>query len=203
MPRAPDDTESVYAEDRQAWRAWLERHHATSSRVLLVYYKKGSDQPSVSYPEAVKEALCFGWIDTTRRAVDADRFAQVFTPRKPKSVWSRLNKTYVEELIAEGAMTPAGFAKIEIAKRNGSWAALEASEALTIPDDLARALKANPRARGFFAAFPPSIQKYILTWINSARRPETRRKRIEAAVALAAQNIRARGVRKPTAPDSG
>ncbi|MBB6099160.1 uncharacterized protein YdeI (YjbR/CyaY-like superfamily) [Deinobacterium chartae] len=186
---------TVYAPDREAWRTWLAEHHALEPGALLVYYKKGSEQPSVTYPEAVQEALCFGWIDTTRRALDAARFVQVFVPRRPTSTWSRLNKTYVEELIRAGRMTPAGLRAIEVAQHNGAWHALEAGESLIVPPDLTAALEANPVARGHFEAFPPSVRKYILTWIHAAKRPETRQKRVEQTVQLAAQNIRARGNR--------
>ena len=186
---------SVTAHSRAEWRAWLHAHHADAPGVLLVYFKKGSGIPSVSYPEAVQEALCFGWIDTTRRALDEARFSQLFVPRKPKSGWSRLNKSYVEALTRDGLMAPAGLAVVEAARLSGAWDRQEAGESRVVPEDLAAALAASPQAQAHFAAFPASIRKYILQWIHEAKRPDTRAKRIEETVRLAEQNIRVRGAR--------
>ncbi len=194
----PVDPPTVTAHSRAEWRAWLQEHHASAPGVQLVYFKKGSGVPSVTYPEAVQEALCFGWIDTTRRALDAERFRQLFVPRRPKSGWSRLNKTYVEALTQAGLMAPAGLAAVEAARASGAWDRQDAGESGVIPDDLAAQLAANPAAHLHFAAFPPSIRKYILQWIAEAKRPETRAKRIEETVRLAAQNVRVRGARPTT-----
>ena len=160
---------------------------------MLVYFKLGSGVPSVTYPEAVREALAFGWIDTTRYVLDERRYQQVFTPRRSGSPWSRLNKTYVEELQAAGLMTPAGLAVIEAARLDGSWGASEAGENLNVPADLQAALDATPVAARHFAAFPASIRKYILQWIAAAKRPETRANRVRATVEQAAHNVRIRG----------
>ena len=108
--------ESIYASDRASWRDWLQKNHLTRSGVWLVYYKVKSSKSSVLYAEAVKEALCFGWIDSKVKSIDEERYQQIFTPRKPKSVWSKLNKQYIEELIAQGLMTDAGLAKITAAQ---------------------------------------------------------------------------------------
>lgn len=147
--------------------------------------------PSLTYDEAVEEALCFGWIDSKPNTIDEQSYKQLFSPRNPKSVWSKLNKTRIEKLIADGLMAEAGLQKIEIAKQNGTWTALDAVEALTIPEDLDDALVNNPKAKQYFDAFPPSAKKAILWWIESAKRPETRLERINRTVADAAQNIRA------------
>lgn len=168
----------------------MKNNHRTSPGVWLIYYKVNSGKPSVSYSEAVKEALCVGWIDSKVNSLDDERYQQVFTPRKPKSVWSKLNKQYIEELIEQGSMTEAGLAKIEAAKRDGSWNALDAIEALMIAPDLKEALEANETANDHFQLFSSSSKKSILFWIESAKRPETRLKRIEKAVRLAAQNKR-------------
>ncbi len=188
---AADGLPLFYAPDRQAWRAWLDEHHATARGVWLVYYKKGSGRPRVDYGDAVEEALCAGWIDSRPNALDAERSTQLFSPRKPRSPWSRLNKRRVESLIAAGLMRPAGLAVVEAARADGSWSAYDATEDLTVPDDLASALAADPAAHANFDLFPPSSKKNILWWISSAKRPETRAKRVAETVRLAAENKRA------------
>jgi uncharacterized protein YdeI (YjbR/CyaY-like superfamily) len=191
-----DDFEKVYAKDRAAFRKWLEQNHTTKSGIWLVYYKKTSGKPSISYPEAVKEALCFGWIDSKVKVLDDERYMQVFTPRKAKSVWSALNKKYIAELQGQKLMMPAGLKCIEVAKQNGMWESLDKVEALEIPEDLAKAFKKNKLARENFEKFPPSSRKVILHWIASAKRDETRQKRLEETVALAARNIKANHYRQ-------
>jgi uncharacterized protein YdeI (YjbR/CyaY-like superfamily) len=190
------EVEQFYARDRQEWRAWLQAHHATAPGVWLVYYKKESGKPRVAYADAVEEALCFGWIDSRPNALDDERYMQLFSPRKPKSPWSKLNKERVERLIAQGLMTPAGLEKIELAKRNGTWEQYDTIEDLTVPDDLAAALAANADAQRYFDTFPASSKKNILWWITSAKKPETRQKRVEETVRLAAQNLKANHYRQ-------
>ncbi|BAY29723.1 hypothetical protein NIES2107_15670 [Nostoc carneum NIES-2107] len=180
--------ETVYAQDRQEWREWLQKNHQNAIGVWLIYYKVKSGKPSIKYSEAVKEALCFGWIDSKVKTIDTERYMQIFTPRKPKSVWSKLNKQYIEELIAKNLMTEAGLQKIEIAKQNGSWISLDAIETLTIPADLQLALAANETANKYFVSLSNSSKKNILKWIDSAKRPETRLKRIEQTITSVAQN---------------
>lgn len=183
-----DQLAKTEAIDRPAWRNWLEQNHQTAIGVWLIYYKVKSGKPSVQYSEAVKEALCFGWIDSKVKSLDDDRYMQIFTPRKPKSVWSKLNKQYVEELIEQDLMTEAGIKKIEAAKLDGSWTALDAIEALILPSDLIEALKKNVIAQQNFEAFSNSTKKVILYWIESAKRSETRLNRIEKSVIAATQN---------------
>jgi uncharacterized protein YdeI (YjbR/CyaY-like superfamily) len=180
--------ETIYASDRRAWREWLEKHHLTFSGIWLIYYKVKSGKPSVQYSEAVKEALCFGWIDSKVKSLDEERYMQIFTPRKPKSVWSKLNKQYIQELIEQGLMTEAGLKKIDAAKQDGSWIRLDQIEALSIPVDLKQALEANETANRNFEAFSNSTKKNILFWIDSAKRPEMRFKRIEQTITSAEQN---------------
>ncbi|WP_445214821.1 YdeI/OmpD-associated family protein [Brasilonema sp. UFV-L1] len=180
--------ETVYAEDRKKWREWLEKNHRTCVGVWLIYYKLKSGKPSVQYSEAVKEALCFGWIDSKVKSIDKERYMQIFTPRKPKSVWSKLNKQYIQELIEQNLMTEAGFNKIEVAKQNGSWTTLDKIEALIIPTDLKQALEANETANKYFETFSNSSKKNILFWIDSAKRPQTRLNRIEQTISSAAEN---------------
>ena len=180
--------ERYYARDRQEWRAWLEQHHATASGVWLIYYKQQSGQPRVSYAEAVEEALCFGWIDSRPNALDDERYMQFFSPRKAKSPWSKLNKQRVERLIQQGLMMPAGFAAIEAARKNGMWDAYDEIEALSMPEELRSALEANETARTYFEAFSNSTKKQLFWHVASAKRPETRAKRVELIVAAAEQN---------------
>lgn len=186
MPK-PDKLETFHA-TRKEWREWLEINHHTSFGVWLIYYKVKSGKPSVQYSEAVKEALCFGWIDSKVKSLDEERYMQIFTPRKPKSVWSKLNKQYIAELIEQGLMTKAGIEKIAAAIQDGSWYKLDAIEELIISADLKQALEANETAKKYFEAFSNSSKKNILFWIESAKRPETRLKRIEQTILSAAQN---------------
>ncbi len=172
----------VYAPDRAVWRSWLETHAETTPAIWLIYYKKGSGQPSITWDEAVEEALCFGWIDSKAKPIDDSRYRQYFSPRKPSSVWSKVNKARVERLIAEGLMRDPGLRAIEIAKANGSWSALDDVEALIIPDDLAAAFAESPAARGAFDRLSRTNRRNILQWIASAKRPETRAKRIAATI---------------------
>ncbi|WP_008314951.1 YdeI/OmpD-associated family protein [Leptolyngbya sp. PCC 6406] len=188
MPKFDDQLEAIYANNRKEWREWLEKHHRTTLGIWLIYYKVNSSQPSIKYSEAVKEALCFGWIDSKVQSLDEQRYRQIFTPRKLKSVWSKLNKQYIEELIEQGLMTGAGLEKINTAKQDGSWTALDAIEALIIPADLKQALEKNETASQNFEAFSNSLKKNVLFWIDSSKRSETRLKRIEKVVNSAAQN---------------
>ena len=176
---------------RDEWREWLKKNHAEKQGVWFVYYKKASGKPRVSYDEAVEEALCFGWIDSLPRKIDDERSKLLFTPRKPKSVWSKLNKTRIEKLIENGAMTEIGSAKIEAAKKDGSWNILDASDNLEIPADLEKEFSKNKFAESNFDAFTDSVKRVILAWIGSAKRVETRTARIAKTVAMAAQNKRA------------
>ncbi|HUY76717.1 MAG TPA: YdeI/OmpD-associated family protein [Ktedonobacterales bacterium] len=186
--RGADAWERYYARDRHEWRAWLHAHHATATGVWLISYKKTSGQPSVPYAEAVEEALCFGWIDSRANTLDDQRHMQMFTPRKRKSPWSRLNKERVARLTEQGLMMEAGHAAVATAQQNGTWTASDAIEDLRVPDDLAQALATNEAAQRHFAAFSASATKQILRWIASARRAETRANRIAQIVAGAAQN---------------
>ncbi|GAA6619932.1 YdeI/OmpD-associated family protein [Scytonema sp. NUACC26] len=187
-PKFDSQLETFYAKNRKEWRQWLEKNHQTSVGVWFIYYKVKSGKPSVQYSEAVKEALCFGWIDSKVKSLDEERYMQIFTPRKPKSVWSKLNKQYIEELIEQDLMTQAGLEKIENAKQDGSWNKLDAIESLIIPTDLKQALEVNESANQYFEAFSKTSKKNILFWIDSAKRPQTRLKRIEQTVNSAAQN---------------
>ncbi len=182
------ELKTYYAKDRNAWRKWLEKNHAKSPGVWLIYYKKSSGTPRVEYNDAVEEALCFGWIDSTIRPIDDKKYMQRFTPRKPRSGWSGLNKQRINRMIEQGLMTPAGFEKIEIAKKDGSWESLDHIDAIQLPDDFAKALTKNKKAKSNFENFPQFARKQFLYWINSAKRPETRKQRIQLLVRMAAAN---------------
>jgi uncharacterized protein YdeI (YjbR/CyaY-like superfamily) len=172
--------------DRAELRAWLESNHASSPGVNLAIGKKGGHTTALTYDDAVEEALCFGWIDSTARRLDDDRFTVLFTPRKPGGTWARTNKARVERLIAEGQMTPAGIAVIEAAKADGSWMALEDAENLVMPDDLAIALeRAGVRKR--FDALAVSARQMALYWISTAKRDATRAERVSATVSAACE----------------
>lgn len=182
---------SFYAKDRTVWRQWLHDNHAEEKNVWLTIYKKGSGTPSVTYDEAVDEALCFGWIDSSVRKGNESYRYQFFSRRNPKSSWSRVNKAKVEKLIQAGLMTNAGQAMIDLAKQTGTWTALDDVENLTNPPDLQERLDANPVARQFFEAFPRSVKRSILEWLLNAKQSETRAKRLNEIVTLAGRNERA------------
>ncbi len=184
------DLPLVEVPHRAAWRDWLLANHGVSSGIWLAVGKKGHSVTSLTYEEAVEEALCFGWIDSTVNRLDEHRFKQLFTPRKPGSTWSRSNKSRVERLIEAGRMTPAGLASIDRAKVDGSWSFLDEVEELVVPPDLAAALAKAPGARDAFHVLPDSARKQLLYWIASAKRPETRGKRIAEAVRAAAEGRR-------------
>jgi len=184
------DAPEVFAEDRATWHAWLETHHATAGGAWLVTWRSGSGKRGLPYEEAVEEALCFGWVDSTAGTVDDERGKLYFAPRKPNSGWAATNKARVERLIADGRMAPAGLAAIKRAKENGSWELLDSVERLEVPPDLAAALDASPAAASNFAAFPPSVRKQALTSLVMARRPETRAERVRRIADAAARNER-------------
>ena len=182
---------AFYAKSAKEWRKWLEKNHKSEKAVWIIFYKQGSGTPSVSYVEAVEQALCFGWIDSTANKRDEESYYQYFTKRNPKGKWAGTNKVRVEKLIDQGLMTPAGMEMIDLAKKTGTWDALNDVEAVIVPDDLMKCLKKNKKALSHWEAFSPSSKKIILYWISDAKRPETRQKRIDETVRLAADNIKA------------
>jgi uncharacterized protein YdeI (YjbR/CyaY-like superfamily) len=194
---AASGEETVHPLALAEWRKWLLENHRRPKGVWVVTYKKATGRPRVEYDELVTEALCFGWIDSKPRKLDAPRTMLWLSPRKSGSAWSRLNKERVGRAFAEGRMHAAGLAKIEAAKRDGSWNALDSVDALEVPHDLARALKRYARAASYFDAFPPSVKRGILEWIGNASTAPTRRKRIDETARLAARNERANQWRPP------
>jgi len=189
VPEPPPN--SVHPKSRAAWRAWLEANHSRGEGVWLVTFKKAAGKPRVEYDEAVEEALCFGWVDSKPAKLDAERSMLWFAPRKAGTGWSKPNKERVARMVAAGRMAPAGLAKVEAAKADGSWEKLDAVERLEVPADLARAFRARPDSRANFDAFPRSVKRGILEWILQAKKPETRARRVEETARLAAENRRA------------
>ena len=180
---ALDDGEKVVAQDASAWRAWLEANHATSKGAWLVRPRPGSDLDLIGYEEAIRQALCFGWIDGPVRSFDEQTGGLWFAPRRGSSGWAATNKARLEILEREGLMADAGMRAVELAKANGSWTILDNAEALREPDDLAAALEATPDARAKWDAFPPSSRKFGIAAVDAARRPETRAARVAKIVA--------------------
>ncbi|PXY22499.1 YdeI/OmpD-associated family protein [Prauserella muralis] len=179
------------------WRAWLARHCATEREIWLAVRRRDTGAPGPRYDEAIEQALCFGWIDSHARGP-----LLRFTPRRARSTWSRVNRERAARMIDRGLMAEPGLRAIEAAKAAGTWEAVPEADALTVPEDLRAALGNDPVAGEHFAAFPPSSRRLILAWIAAAKRPQTRRGRIERTVALAAVNLRAHhpGVRWPPGP---
>ena len=172
---------------RAAWRKWLRANHNKATGLWVVFLK--GDDRQLSYGDAVEEALCFGWIDSLMRSIDARSYMQLFTPRKPKSNWSALNKRRIESLIARKLMAAPGLAKIDAAKKDGSWTKLDAVEAGIVPPDLARALAANKKAKAFFDGAAPSRRKAMLHFINNVKSPDLRAARVAHVVSQAARGL--------------
>lgn len=182
----------LYFKNAEEWRKWLHEHHQAHTSVELIFYRVDSTFESMRWEEAVKVAICYGWIDSTVRKIDDERRKQVFTPRKDKSVWSKLNKTYIEQLIQENLIHESGLKKIETAKKNGSWESLDDVENLIIPADLQLAFNSNGLAFENYSNFSPSYRKSYLYWLNQAKREETRIVRIAEIIRLCEANIKAR-----------
>jgi uncharacterized protein YdeI (YjbR/CyaY-like superfamily) len=187
----PATAPRVHAETRAEWRRWLIAHHEHEKAVWLVSWKKATGRPSVSYDDAVSEALCVGWVDSKPQKLDEERTMLYFSPRKPTSAWSRPNKIRVEMVRAAGLLLPAGEAVIAQAINNGSWTLLDYVEDLIVPADLDEAFGEKPPARANWDRFPPSARRGILEWIVQAKRPQTRAARILETAERASQNERA------------
>ncbi len=174
---------------RDQWRRWLTENHAKEEKgIWLVYFKKATGRPSVTYEESVEEALCFGWIDSVLKRIDKERYCRKFTPRKDASVWSNLNRQRVSKVIQEGRMTEFGLAKVAAAKRSGRWESDPRPKInLDVPPELSKALKQNQKAKDFFGKLAPTYRKHFIGWIGTAKRPETRKKRIRESLRLLAR----------------
>jgi uncharacterized protein YdeI (YjbR/CyaY-like superfamily) len=167
------------------WERWLEDNHASAEGVWIKMAKRGADIESVRYPEVLESALCFGWIDARREALDERYFLQRFTPRRQRSRWSRINRDKAEQLIADGRMRAAGRTEVERAKADGRWkAAYEGQKRSTVPDDLQRELDGRPNAKAFFAELSSQNRYAIIYRLNDAKKPETRARRLAKFVAM-------------------
>lgn len=175
--------------NREAWRAWLGAHHDKKPELWLVFFRKASRKKGISYEEALEEALCFGWIDSFMRKLDDEQRVIRFSPRKDRSLWSARNKAHVKRLIAEGRMTEFGLRKIDAAKRNGSWTTLDKIDIrLEAPQELLDALAAKKGLREKFEALSRTRKKQYSFYVDSAKRPETRTKRIAEAISRIAED---------------
>jgi uncharacterized protein YdeI (YjbR/CyaY-like superfamily) len=184
------EVETFCPTSRIDWRQWLQQNHCTKQSVWLIYHKKKTTITTLQWSDAVDEALCFGWIDSKRIALDDARFMQFFTKRKPQGTWSKINKEKIKQLIAAGLMTKAGYESIERAKQNGSWKILDEVEKLKIPKDLEAAFKTKQGSKKYFLSLSKSVRKAHLQWLIFAKRHETRQKRISEIAGLAAQKLK-------------
>jgi uncharacterized protein YdeI (YjbR/CyaY-like superfamily) len=187
---AMDDAERLEPGTVEEWSAWLREHHARPGGVWLVGRRRAVDQ-AITYEQSVREALRFGWVDSTVRGLDDDRSMMWFSPRRRGSVWTRTNKARVAQLEAAGLMEPAGAAAVAAAKASGPWTLMDDVEDLVVPDDLAAAFEANPGSREHWDSWSPSAQKMILAWIVLAKQPATRAVRIATTAEKAARGEKA------------
>jgi uncharacterized protein YdeI (YjbR/CyaY-like superfamily) len=182
-------TRTFTAPDRATWRDWLAKHGASESEIWLVYYKAGTGKATTSYEDSLEEALCFGWVDSLIQKIDEEKYARKFTPRKPGSKWSELNKHLVAKLVKQGRMTEAGLAKVEFPLDEAPSARPKRPE-LALPDWLKEGLMASPQAWENFSKLPPSHQRNYILWVSDAKREETRQKRIKEAIERLEKNER-------------
>ncbi|WGK64617.1 YdeI/OmpD-associated family protein [Croceiramulus getboli] len=173
----------LYFKNEEEWRAWLHDNHKQSDGIYLIFYTVDHEMPSMRWEEAVQVALCFGWIDSTVKSIGPGKRQQYFCPRKPKSVWSKINKDYIRALTKAGLMHSSGLEAVAVAKENGSWTALDEVEKGIIPEDLQEAFKQHPKAFAFFESITRGQRKGYLYWLHQAKRTETRQKRIDEIIA--------------------
>lgn len=187
-----DSKPELYFPTDSEWREWLLKNHNDSKGVYLIFYKVENKEPSMRWEEAVKVALCFGWIDSTVKSLGNGKRRQYYCKRNPKSIWSALNKRHIEELISAGLMHPSGLKTIEIAKQDGSWSALDDVENEVIPSELQMAFNNNPKAYKNYKNFSPSYRKSYLYWLHQAKREDTRTRRILEIIKLCEENKKSR-----------
>jgi len=184
-------SDQLYVKSREEWREWLKKNYNKRNEIWLIYYKKHTGKPRIPYDDAVEEALCYGWIDSTVKRIDEEIFIQKFTPRNKNSVWSKLNKQRVEKMIKAGRMRKAGLERVDDAKKNGEWdAAYATKDAVEMPQELERALNKNKKAKENFDNFAPSYRRNYIGWVSSAKRQETIDRRIKEVVKRAEKNIK-------------
>lgn len=178
----------LFFETPAAWRAWLDAHHATHPGFWLRLYPKASGRPTLTYAQALDEALCYGWIDSQKNKDAPDSYLQRFGPRKPKGIWSQVNRGHVERLVAAGLMMPAGQAQVDAAQADGRWdAAYAPASTISVPDDLQAALDVSPAAQARWGQLTKTNSYAFLFRIHQAKRPETRAKRIATTIAMLEQ----------------
>ena len=185
-----NELEEYCPHDKKDWRKWLEKNHAKKEAVWLIFYKKKTPKYNLSWSESVDEALCFGWIDSVKKTIDSEKYKQYFSKRKAKSNWSKINKDKVTTLIEQGLMKEEGYKSIEIAKENGSWTILDEVETLVIPDDLKEEFANFQGSMEFFDSLSKSVKKILLYWVVSAKRKETRQRRILEIAENASQSLK-------------
>lgn len=186
------DYPELYFKKDAEWQNWLHQNHCTVKGIYLIFYKVDHEKDSMRWEEAVKVALCYGWIDSTVKSLGNGKRRQYFTPRNPKSVWSALNKKYIKQLVNDNLMHQSGLETIKIAKQNGSWTALDAVEKGIIPEDLQEAFNASKEAFNNYKNFAPSYRKSYLYWLNQAKREATRQNRISLIIEFCQKNIKSR-----------
>jgi uncharacterized protein YdeI (YjbR/CyaY-like superfamily) len=184
------DVEDYCPSDKKDWRKWLAQNHHKKEAVWLIFHKKKSPNYNLSWSESVDEALCFGWIDSTKKTIDEERYIQYFSRRKPNSIWSKVNKDKVDHLTRENLMQDAGYNTIEIAKKNGSWSILDDVEALLMPEDLKKEFSKREGALEYYESLSNSAKKNLLAWIVLAKRPDTKQKRIIEIAENASQKLK-------------
>lgn len=189
------EIETYSPKSQTDWRQWLKKNHQSKQSVWLIFHTKKSNVPSLSWSDAVDEALCFGWIDSTRKKINNISFMQFFSKRKPKSNWSKINKEKVQQLIDSKRMTKQGYESVEIAKQNGYWTILDEIEEVIIPEDLEIAFKKYNGSKDYFLSLSKSTRKVILSWIILVGKQETRQKRIEEVVESATLNLKPKHLR--------
>jgi uncharacterized protein YdeI (YjbR/CyaY-like superfamily) len=189
--------DAVYFASADEFREWLEKYHDTATELWVGYYKKGTGKPSMTHPEAVDQALCFGWIDGVRRGVDAERFANRFTPRKPRSNWSAVNIKRVGELMEMGLMQPAGIAAFEKRDKDTTAPYSFEQQSIAFGEELEATFRANGTAWEFFRSQPPGYQRTATWWVISAKREETRRRRLATLIEDSERGERIALLRRP------
>jgi len=185
--------QEYYFKNDTEWRTWLGEHHKQTEGIYLIFYAVSHQNESMRWEEAVRVALCYGWIDSTVKNIGPGKRRQYFCPRKPKSVWSKVNKDHIKDLKKNGLMHKSGLESIKVAKKNGSWTSLDDVENGVIPRELQDAFDKNPKALSNFQNFTRGQRKSYLYWLNQAKREATREKRIKEIVSNCKQNIKARG----------
>lgn len=187
------EIQEYYFKNDQQWREWLLDKHSQNEGIYLIFYAVSHENESMRWEEAVRVALCYGWIDSTVKNIGPGKRRQYFCPRKPKSVWSRVNKDHIKDLKKNDLMHKNGLESIKVAKKNGSWTSLDDVENGVIPQELQEVFNKNPTAFSNFQNFTRGQRKSYLYYLNQAKREETRQKRIKEIVQLCTKNIKARG----------